>query len=114
MQTHEHHAAATPARRNRLGFKIHLAAYALVSAALVAINYTTSPAALWAVYPVAGWGLGLLLHAGVIYRRSKGGRRLFLSDARKLRVEARREGRKMRREARREARHMRRSLRVGV
>jgi hypothetical protein len=113
MQNHDHHSAAKVSR-NRIGFKLHAAAFVLVNAMLAAINYATSPATLWFVYPLAGWGLGILLHAGLLRRRANGGRRLFVSEARKLRVEARREGRKMRREARREARHIRRSLRVGV
>ena len=45
---------------------------------------------------------------------STDGKRLFIRDARKHRVEGRREGRKVRRQARREARHMRRSMRVSV
>lgn len=43
---------------------IHLAAYALVNAGLVAINLMTTPDRLWFYWPLAGWGVGVLAHGG--------------------------------------------------
>jgi hypothetical protein len=45
---------------------IHLAAFVVVNALLVAINLLASPEHLWFLWPLFGWGLGLLLHAGLI------------------------------------------------
>ena len=47
----------------KLGFYWHLAVFTLVNAGLCAINLTTSPEYLWFLWPLAGWGVGLGLHA---------------------------------------------------
>ena len=46
----------------KLAFRSHLFAYVLVNAGLVAINLITSPDYWWFVWPMMGWGLGLLAH----------------------------------------------------
>jgi hypothetical protein len=46
----------------QLGFYIHLAAYLVVNPLLVFINYSTSPRYLWFLWPLFGWGIGLLCH----------------------------------------------------
>ena len=51
----------------KLGFRSHLAVYAIVNAGLVAINLATSPGYLWFVWPMAGWGIGLLAHGFSVY-----------------------------------------------
>ena len=45
------------------GFYLHLVSYLFVNAALVIINLLTSPRYLWFIWALAGWGIGLLLHA---------------------------------------------------
>ena len=54
-------------RRGAAGSKSRLAvhgiAFAAVSALLALINLITSPGFLWFLFPVAGWGFGLLRHA---------------------------------------------------
>ena len=45
------------------GFYGHATAYALVNAGLLLINLLTSPAYLWVVWPLLGWGIGLASHA---------------------------------------------------
>lgn len=47
----------------KYGFYIHLAVYILVNALLVAINLSTSPESKWFIWPLAGWGIGVLFHA---------------------------------------------------
>lgn len=47
----------------RLGFYWHLAVFVLVNAGLAGINFSTSPGYLWFLWPLAGWGVGLALHA---------------------------------------------------
>jgi hypothetical protein len=44
----------------KLGFWGHATVYVAVNAALVAISLATGRH--WAVYPLLGWGLGLMLH----------------------------------------------------
>lgn len=45
------------------GFYFHLVSYFLVNAVLVVINLITSPEYLWFIWPLIGWGIGLIMHA---------------------------------------------------
>lgn len=58
--------------RARSGFRWHLRVYVLVTALLLVINLMTTPALLWSVFPIAGWGVGVALHG---YFISQGGQR---------------------------------------
>lgn len=49
------------------GFYLHLASYVFVNAALVIINLLTSPQYLWFIWPLIGWGVGLIVHAFTVY-----------------------------------------------
>jgi uncharacterized membrane protein len=53
----------------RRGFLIHLAVYVAVNTLLVGINLATTPDTLWFPWPLAGWGVGLLAHAGIVLAR---------------------------------------------
>ncbi len=44
------------------GFYGHLVSYLAVNAFLLFINLKFSPQELWFLWPLMGWGLGLLLH----------------------------------------------------
>ncbi len=44
------------------GFYIHLAQYVIIMGGLTVLNYLTSPAYFWVVWPAAGWGLGVAMH----------------------------------------------------
>ncbi len=46
----------------KIGFYVHLAAYVLVNALLIFLNYREG-GEWWSVWPVIGWGLGILGHA---------------------------------------------------
>jgi hypothetical protein len=46
----------------RLGFLIHAAVFVAVNLGLIGINLGIAPARPWALFPLLGWGLGLLLH----------------------------------------------------
>jgi len=46
----------------RLGFLIHAAVFVAVNVALIAINVSATPAYPWAIFPLLGWGSGLLMH----------------------------------------------------
>ena len=54
----------------KFAFYIHLAAYLGVNLLLAAINFMATPGYLWVLWPVAGWGLGLLFHAIVAFSLS--------------------------------------------
>jgi hypothetical protein len=49
--------------RDLKGFYVHLTVYVLVNLVLLTINLLTSPHRLWFVWPLMGWGIGLVLHA---------------------------------------------------
>jgi hypothetical protein len=51
----------------RLGFLIHAAVFAAVNVALIAINVVAAPAYPWAIFPLLGWGFGLLMHGLVAF-----------------------------------------------
>jgi len=46
----------------RLGFYSHSATYVLVNLFLFIINLVTSPETLWFIWPLLGWGIGLVAH----------------------------------------------------
>jgi hypothetical protein len=45
------------------GFYLHVVSYLVVNVALVIINLLTSPEYLWFIWPLIGWGVGLVIHA---------------------------------------------------
>jgi hypothetical protein len=49
----------------KLGFWGHATVYVAVNTALVAISLATGRH--WAVYPLLGWGLGLMLHGASVW-----------------------------------------------
>ncbi len=46
----------------RSGFYVHLAAYALVNAGLIAVNLYFEPYFLWFFIPLGVWGVGVVYH----------------------------------------------------
>ena len=44
------------------GFYIHLIVYILVNLLLIMINLLTDASYLWFLYPLGGWGIGILIH----------------------------------------------------
>ena len=49
------------------GFKSHLFAFMAINGFLVLLNLVVSPGYFWAIFPMLGWGLGLLLHGIKVY-----------------------------------------------
>src|SRR5450755_572140 len=47
----------------RIAFYIHLTAYTVVNALLIIINLATSTRHFWFMWPLLGWGVGLVAHA---------------------------------------------------
>ena len=56
----------------KIGFYIHLTVYVVVNALLVSINLVTSPGYLWFVWPLLGWGIGILAHAIAVFALLRG------------------------------------------
>lgn len=52
------------------GFMIHLTAFAIASLAILLIWATASAGAyFWPIWPIAGWGSGLAVHAWITFGR---------------------------------------------
>lgn len=47
----------------KIGFMIHVGIFVIVNAGLITLNLTRSPEKIWFIWPLVGWGAGLLLHA---------------------------------------------------
>lgn len=62
--------AAKRRAENIQGFYVHLIVYVVVNAGLFAINAVSrgEGGAWWFYWPLAGWGIGLLVHAATLLR----------------------------------------------
>ena len=54
--------------RRLRGFYAHLYNYLGVNLGLLIINLVFTPARLWVLFPMLGWGVGLLMHALSVFR----------------------------------------------
>lgn len=55
----------------KMGWYIHVGVYLLVNFCLVLLSAFRGHG--WAVYPLLGWGLGLLIHGAVVWFVAPGG-----------------------------------------
>lgn len=62
--------------RRRRGFAVHALVFLLLNAAFFLVNFLTTPGEWWFLFSVFGWGLGLLLHAGLALPATVSARRL--------------------------------------
>lgn len=51
----------------KMGFFVHLAAYVIVNLVLYYINTTTSPGYSWHIWPLLGWGIGVVFHGAGVF-----------------------------------------------
>jgi hypothetical protein len=49
-------------------FKIHLMVYLAVNAMLVFIWAFTSQGFFWPIFPIVGWGIGVVINGYIVYR----------------------------------------------
>ncbi len=49
------------------GFYYHLVSYIVVNGFLVILNLLTSPEYFWFIWPILGWGVGLVIHAFSVF-----------------------------------------------
>jgi hypothetical protein len=69
----------------KLGLYIHAAVYVAVNAFLALVQMQTTPQVHWNLWPLAGWGLGLAIHASVVLLAASGLRaRMEADELRKL------------------------------
>jgi 2TM domain-containing protein len=69
----------------KLGLYIHATVYVVVNAFLALVQTQTTPQYAWALWPAAGWGLGLAIHAAVVLLAGTGVReRMEAEELRKL------------------------------
>lgn len=61
--------------RKRVEFRSHLIVYCVINAALWSIWFFTGHGYIWPVWPMAGWGVGVVFHYLFDYRPSR-----FLSE----------------------------------
>lgn len=57
--------------RKLRGFYQHLTVFVAVNLGLLAINLLSTPTRLWFYWPVFGWGIALVLHAGATQLRGR-------------------------------------------
>lgn len=48
-------------------FKVHLIVYLVTNAMLVLIWFVSSMGYFWPIWPIAGWGIGLIMHGYTVY-----------------------------------------------
>ncbi|MDZ7842920.1 MAG: 2TM domain-containing protein [Gammaproteobacteria bacterium] len=53
--------------RRLRGLYSHALVYAVVNLGLAALNLVTAPGDIWFIYPLLGWGIGLVSHAASVY-----------------------------------------------
>jgi uncharacterized membrane protein len=69
----------------KLGLYIHAAVYVAVNAFLAFAQTQVSPHLQWNLWPLAGWGLGLAIHAAVVLLAGSGIReRMEAEELRRL------------------------------
>lgn len=67
MNDHAGTSRGKNAAHGRRAFAIHLIAFLLVNALLIAINLATSSGHLWFQWPLLGWGIGIVAHGFVTF-----------------------------------------------
>lgn len=53
----------------RVGFRTHLLIYTVFGLLLMSANFMLTPHELWFHWPLLLWGLGMVVHAVISYRR---------------------------------------------
>ena len=72
MENQETYLRAKKRAEAKFGFYVHLSIYIVVNVLLVFINLTTSNSYLWFIWPLMGWGIGVFIHALLVFIFSGG------------------------------------------
>ncbi|CAH2463256.1 MULTISPECIES: 2TM domain-containing protein [Bacillus] len=62
MERDENYLRAKKRVENLKAFYIHLTVYILVNLMLFFINISSDSSKLWFLYPLGGWGIGIVIH----------------------------------------------------
>ena len=67
------------------GFFFHFSSFVLVNAILIAVNLLLTPNRIWFIWPLLGWGIGILAHGLAVHfsKEEAVRRRSHARDARK-------------------------------
>lgn len=69
MNEEEKYRNAVKRVRELKSFYIHLVVYVLVNVGLICINLIFSSEYVWFIYPLLGWGIGLVAHGLSVFSR---------------------------------------------
>jgi hypothetical protein len=62
-------ARALERLKKKRDFKLHLTMYVMFNALLIVVWVLNAPMFFWPVFPLAGWGIGIVAHAFDVYDR---------------------------------------------
>ncbi|MCI5137393.1 MAG: hypothetical protein D3922_03020 [Candidatus Electrothrix sp. AR1] len=72
MENQEAYQRAKKRVEAKFGLYIHLSVYIAVNILLIVINVSTSPEHFWFIWPLIGWGIGVVFHALKVFVFSGG------------------------------------------
>lgn len=67
MTYHETDRHVLRRANSKLDFYSHLVIFVLINLMLFGLNMMVTPTITWFIFPLAGWGLGLLVHGTVVF-----------------------------------------------
>ncbi len=72
MEEENMHSDDTAIRARRraetkFGFYVHVAVYVAVIALLFVINFLSASGSYWVIWPLAGWGIAVVIHATSVF-----------------------------------------------
>jgi 2TM domain len=65
--TASHREQAIKRLKAKNEFKVHLVVYLTMNALLVLVWALTSSGYFWPIWPIAGWGIGVVMHGYTVY-----------------------------------------------
>lgn len=63
MKNQKSQETALKGAKAKVEFRIHLINYFVINTILAVINLTVTPEYMWFVWPLLGWGIGIIFHA---------------------------------------------------
>jgi hypothetical protein len=72
MNEKDEYRRARKRAEDKVGFYIHFLVYLIVNGVLITINLRTNPEYYWFVWPLFGWGIGVLFHGLSVFFFSEG------------------------------------------
>ncbi len=58
-----HQSRLLSGAKAKVEFRIHIINYIVINTIFAVINITLTPGYLWFIWPLLGWGIGIILHA---------------------------------------------------